>query len=80
MPDTSLNFLLDELLDLQQIGIRLTESGAMKPHASTSGLMFAHPKACYFDIGHIGEDQLKDYAHRRDIPVEEMRRFLAANL
>ena len=72
--------MLDELLHLQQIGIRLTESGAMKPHASTSGLMIAHPQARYFAIGHIGEDQLKDYAHRRGMPVEEMRRFLSANL
>lgn len=80
LPDTSLNFVLDELLHLQQIGIRLTESGAMKPHASTSGLMIAHPQARYFDIGHIGEDQLKDYAHRRGMPIDEMRRFLSANL
>jgi len=80
LPDTSLNFVLDQLLDLRQIGIRLTESGAMKPHASVSGLMLAHPKATYFSIGKIGNDQLEDYAHRRGIPVELMRKFLGGNL
>ena len=80
LPDTSLNFVLDELLDMKQIGIRLTESGAMKPHASVSGLMFAHPQARYFNLGIIGEDQLQDYAHRRGLPVEVLRKFLAANL
>ena len=80
LPDTSLNFVLDELLDMKQIGIRLTESGAMKPHASVSGLMFAHPQARYFNFGKIGEDQLQDYAHRRGLPVEVLRKFLAANL
>lgn len=80
LPDASLNFLLDELLDMQQIGIQLTESGAMKPHASVSGLMFSHPQARYFDVGKIDEEQLKDYARRRGLPVESMRRFLAANL
>ena len=80
LPDTSLNFVLDELLDMKQIGIRLTESGAMKPHASVSGLMMAHPKARYFSIGKIGEDQLHDYARRRGLPVEVCRKFLAANL
>lgn len=80
LPDTSLNFVLDELLDMKQIGIRLTESGAMKPHASVSGLMFAHPQARYFNLGKIGEDQLQDYARRRGLPVEVCRKFLAANL
>ena len=80
LPDTSLNFVLNELLDMRQIGIRLTESGAMKPHASVSGLMLAHPRARYFDLGKIGEDQLVDYARRRGLPVEVLRKFLAANL
>ncbi|MBQ8990325.1 MAG: 5-methyltetrahydrofolate--homocysteine methyltransferase [Prevotella sp.] len=80
LPDTSLNFVLDTLLDMKQIGIRLTESGAMKPHASVSGLMLAHPQARYFNLGKIGEDQLRDYARRRGLPVEVCRKFLAANL
>lgn len=80
LPDTSLNFVLDQLLDLSQIGIRLTESGAMKPHASVSGLMLAHPEARYFTVGQIGEDQLTDYARRRRLPVELVRKFLGGNL
>ena len=80
LPDTSLNFVLDELIDMKQIDIRLTESGAMKPHASVSGLMMAHPQARYFNLGKIGEDQLADYARRRGLPVEVCRKFLAANL
>lgn len=80
LPDASLNFILDDLIDMKQIGIRLTESGAMKPHASVSGLMLAHPQARYFSIGKIGEDQLGDYARRRGLPVEVCRKFLAANL
>ena len=78
LPDTSLNFVLDELIDMKQIGIRLTESGAMKPHASVSGLMIAHSQARYFNLGKIGEDQLQDYAHRRGLPVEVCRKFLAS--
>jgi len=80
LPDTSMNFLIDELIDMKQIGIRLTESGAMKPHASVSGLMIALEKARYFTLGKIGEDQLNDYAHRRGLPVEVMRKFLLSNL
>ena len=80
LPDASLNFVIDSLLDFSQIGVRLTEHGAMKPHASVSGLMMAHPQAHYFSIGKIGEDQLRDYARRRGLPVEYLRRFLAANL
>ncbi len=80
LPDQSVNFLLDELLDMQQIGISLTENGAMYPHASVCGLMFAHPAAEYFAVGKIGNDQLEDYARRREKSVEEIRKFLAANL
>ena len=80
LPDTSLNFVIDELIGMRQIGIRLTESGAMKPHASVSGLMMAHPQARYFMLGKIGEDQLADYARRRGLPVEVVRKFLTSNL
>lgn len=80
LPDASLNFLLDDILDMKQIGISLTESGAMRPHASVSGLMISHPQSRYFSIGKIGEDQLADYARRRQIPVETIRKFLSANI
>ena len=80
LPDISVSFLLDELLDMKQIGIRLTENGMMQPHASVCGLMFAHPAARYFSVGKIGTDQLEDYATRRGIPVEVIRKYLVANL
>ena len=80
LPDTSMNFLLDDLLGMQQIGITLTESGAMRPHASLSGLMMDQAEAHYFNLGRIGVDQLEDYAKRRQMPVNEMRKFLIANL
>lgn len=80
LPDTSANFVIDQLLDMKQIGIRLTETGMMMPHASVSGLMFSHPKARYFELGKIGDDQLRDYARRRGVPVELMRRFLQSSL
>ena len=80
LPDTSLNFVIDSLIDMKQIGVRLTESGAMKPHASVSGLMMASAAARYFSVGKIGEDQLEDYARRRGIPLALMRKFLGGNL
>ena len=80
LPDQSLNFIIDEILGLSSIGITLTESGAMRPHASTSGLLFAHPLARHFAIGKIDDTQLRDYARRRGLPEHVVRRFLAANL
>ena len=80
LPDQSVNFLLERLLDMQQIGIRLTENGMMMPHASVSGLMFSHPASRYFSVGKIDKQQLEDYASRRGISVEEMRKFLGGNL
>ena len=80
IPDTSMNFLLYELLDMKGIGINLTESGMMVPHASVSGFMFAHPQSKYFDLGKIDDDQLEDYARRRNKPVEELRKYLASTL
>ena len=52
----------------------------MQPHGSVSGLKLAHPKAQYFSVGRIGEDQLADYARRRGIDTETLRQFLTANL
>ena len=80
IPDTSMNFLLYELLDMKGIGINLTESGMMVPHASVSGFMFAHPQSRYFDLGKIDDEQLEDYARRRNKPVEELRKYLVSTL
>lgn len=80
LPDSSVNFILAELVGFDKIGIALTENGMMRPHASVSGLMFSHPQSRYFDLGKIGDDQLRDYARRRDIPLEQARKFLASCL
>lgn len=80
LPDLSVTFLLDELMDMKRIGIRLTENGMMQPHASVCGLMFAHPQARYFSVGKIDEQQLTDYAARRGMDVGFLRKFLTTNL
>ncbi len=76
LPDQSLNFVLDDILNFSSIGISLTENGAMIPHASTSGLMLAHPATQHFSIGQIGDDQMEEYAQRRHMKLEEIRKFL----
>lgn len=72
------------LWDLMQvkesIGVELTESYAMWPAASVSGYYFAHPEAKYFGLGKIKEDQLIDYSKRRNIPLEQARKWLNPNL
>lgn len=76
LPDQSVIFQLDKILDLKSIGISLTENGAMSPAASTCGLMFAHPESRYFVIGEIGDDQRVDYARRRGMTSEDLAKFL----
>lgn len=80
LPDQSINFIIDELLELKNIGITLSTNGAMQPAASVSGLMIAHPQARYFSVGRISEDQLHDYALRRCLSSETLRSFLESNL
>jgi 5-methyltetrahydrofolate--homocysteine methyltransferase len=79
-PDHSLKPALMELLGAADIGITLTESCAMHPAASVSGLYFAHPEARYFNVGHVDRDQVADYAARVARPVEEVERWLGPNL
>jgi 5-methyltetrahydrofolate--homocysteine methyltransferase len=70
-----------ELLDVQAAtGIELTESMAMWPGASVSGLYFSHPEARYFVLGRVGRDQVEDYARRKGWTVAEAERWLAPNL
>lgn len=80
LPDQSIIFVLNKLLQMEQVGIELTENGMMNPHASVCGLMLAHPAANYFSIGKIGQDQLIDYAQRRGVFVEEIKKYIASNL
>ena len=79
-PDHSQKQELFDLLDAPAVGIRLTESCAMVPAASVSGLYFAHPEARYFTVGRIDRDQVADYAGRVALPVAEVERWLAPNL
>ena len=76
IPDMSINFLLDELCNLGQIGIQLTENGMMRPHASVSGFMMTHPQARYFAVGPVSEEQLIDYARRRRFDLGEMKKYI----
>ncbi|HLT33183.1 MAG TPA: methionine synthase [Aquaticitalea sp.] len=70
-----------KLLNVKEnIGVELTESLAMWPAASVSGYYFANPEAKYFGLGKIAEDQLKDYANRRNISYEEAEKWLNPNL
>ncbi|MCB0704451.1 MAG: methionine synthase [Saprospiraceae bacterium] len=72
------------LFDLLQVekncGISLTESYAMYPAASVSGWYFSHPESKYFGLGQIQEDQVQDYAGRKEISLESAERWLAPNL
>jgi 5-methyltetrahydrofolate--homocysteine methyltransferase len=79
-PDHSEKPDLFALLDAPAIGISLTESYAMMPAASVSGLYFSHPQAKYFNVGRIGRDQLEDYAKRRGVSLEQAERWLAPSL
>ena len=75
LPDQSVCFLLSDLLDFPSLGIKLTENGAMIPHASTCGFMFSHPATCHFSVGKVGEDQLQDYAKRRGVSADSLQKF-----
>jgi 5-methyltetrahydrofolate--homocysteine methyltransferase len=80
-PDHTEKGELWRLLDVERkTGIQLTESYAMWPGSSVSGLYFAHPESRYFSVGRIGRDQLEDYAKRKGMTVEEAERWLAPNL
>ena len=79
-PDHSEKFKLFQLLDARRVGIELTESAAMVPAASISGLYFSHPQARYFTVGRIGLDQMEDYARRKGVDLETAERWLRANL
>ncbi len=80
LPDQSVIFDIDKLLNFEKTGISLTENGAMFPNASVSGLYFAHPASRYFMIGKIDENQLAEYARRKGKTAVEMRKWLAANI
>src|SRR5204863_178061 len=74
-PDHTEKGTLWQLLDAERAtGIKLTESFAMWPGSSVSGLYFAHPASRYFTVGKIGRDQVVDYAARKGMTIEEVER------
>ena len=80
-PDHSEKTTIFELIDAERrIGVTLTESYAMMPGSSVSGLYFAHPDAAYFAVGKIRRDQLEDYAARKGWPIEQAEQLLGPNL
>ena len=80
-PDHSQKEMLFKLLDVpNNLGVQLTESFAMSPASSVSGLYYSHPESSYFGVGKINKDQVIDYASRRGISIEEAERWLAPNL
>ena len=80
LPDQSIVFDLEPLLKFNEIGITLTENGAMFPNASVCGLYFGHPKSKYFMIGKIDENQFHDYSKRCGKDPEVLRKWMASNL
>jgi 5-methyltetrahydrofolate--homocysteine methyltransferase len=79
-PDHLPKRTLFELLDAPAVGMQLTETCAMTPAASVSGLYFSHPESRYFTIGRLGQDQIQDYAQRIGITTADAERWLASNL
>jgi len=80
-PDHTEKVTLWHLLDAENhAGVRLTETQAMWPSASVSGLYLAHPESKYFGVGKIEKDQIADYAQRKGIDSEEAEKWLSANL
>ncbi len=80
-PDHTEKGTLWELLDVEaSAGMKITESFAMWPGSSVSGLYFAHPEARYFSLGKIDRDQVQDYARRKGFSVQEAERWLGSNL
>jgi len=79
-PDHSEKQKLFALLDATSQDIHLTESCAMLPAASVSGLYFAHPEARYFTVGRVDRDQVESYARRKRMDLAEAERWLTPNL
>ena len=75
-PDHSEKAPLFDLLGARSVGLDLTESFAMTPASSVSGLYFAHPQSKYFAIQRVGLDQVADYAKRKGMPLSEVERWL----
>ena len=76
LPDISLNFTINEILDMNKIGVQLTPNGAIYPTASVSGLFISHPDSDYFYIGKIDNVQIDNYAQRKNISIDNAKKWL----
>ena len=76
LPDISINRIIDRIIDFASIGVTLTSSAMMQPHASVSGFMISLPQARYFSIGKIDDTQAADYARRRNMTVNEIKKYI----
>ena len=76
-PDHTEKRMLFDLLQAEDLGITLTESFAMYPASSVSGWYFSHPESRYFPVGKIYKDQVVDYAARKNMPLEEIEKWLS---
>ena len=76
LPDQSLVLLADAVLHYDQLGITVTENGALSPQATTTGFIIAHPEACYTSVGPVGADQRKSYIDRHPFGSDRMEAFL----
>ena len=80
-PDHSEKRILFDLMNVtKNLGIKLTESCAMHPASSISGLYFSHPKSTYFNVGKIAEDQIENYSTRKNMSKQEVEKWLQSNL
>jgi 5-methyltetrahydrofolate--homocysteine methyltransferase len=80
-PDHTEKLKIFELLDAEKsINVSLTESMAMSPNATVSGYYFAHANAKYFSVGKVQDDQIKDYAKRKNMSVEQVEKWLRSNI
>jgi len=80
-PDHTEKLKIFELLDAEKsINVSLTESMAMSPNATVSGYYFAHADAKYFSVGKVQDDQIEDYAKRKNMSVEQVEKWLRSNI
>ena len=80
-PDHTEKLKIFKLLNAKKnIGVALTESMAMNPNATVSGYYFAHPDAKYFSVGKVQDDQIIDYAKRKNMNKEKVLKWLRSNI
>ena len=80
-PDHTEKLKIFKILNAKKnIGASLTESMAMSPSSTVSGYYFSHPNSKYFPVGKIQDDQIEDYAKRKNMTIKEVRKWLLSNI